>query len=87
VRKGKWDVSLPIMYIHDQSGAQHFSYFDCAILACYTKGRWTFFADGKNLLHTKRFERITVDAEHDYMETVVDKRLPGYIVVGLKKMF
>lgn len=87
VKKGKWDVSLPIIYIHDQSGAQHFSYFDCAILASYTKGRWTFFADGKNLLHTKCFERITVDAEHDYMETVVDKRLPGYIVVGLKKMF
>ena len=87
VKKGKWDVSLPMTYIHDQSGARRFGYFDIGVQASYKKGRWSFFADGKNLLNTKRFERISVSAEKDYSETIVESRLPGYIVIGLKKMF
>ena len=87
VKKNKWDVSLPLTYIHDQSGPQRFGYFDCGVQASYTKGRWSFFVDGKNLLHTRRFNRISVDANNDYTETIVESRLPGYIVVGLKKMF
>ena len=87
VKKGKWDVSLPMTYIHDQSGAQSFGYFDCSVQACYTKGRWSFLLDGKNLFHTKHFERMSVDVDNDYTETIVEKRLPGYIVIGLKKMF
>ena len=66
---------------------QRFGYFDCGVQASYTKGRWSFFVDGKNLLHTRRFNRISVDANNDYTETIVESHLPGYIVVGLKKMF
>ncbi len=87
VKKGKWDVSLPMAYIHDQSGARQFGYFNIGIQACYTRGHWSFFADGENLLNTNRFERITVGANNDYSETIVENRLPGYIVIGLKKMF
>ena len=61
-------------YIHDLSGAQHFSYFNIGVHACYTIGRWSFYVDGKNLLNTKRFERISVGAEKDYSETIVESR-------------
>lgn len=87
VKKGQWDVSLSLTYIHDKSGSQRFGYFDCGVQASYTKGCWSFFVDGKNLLHTRRFERISVDADNDYTETTVESRLPGYIVIGMKKMF
>ena len=87
VKKGKWDISLPMAYIRDLSGARRFGYFDIGILANYTKGCWTFFADGKNLLHTNRFERITVGASNDYSETIVESRLPGYLIIGLKRVF
>ena len=87
VKKDKWDVSLPLTYIHDQSGPQRFGYFDCGVQASYTNGRWSFFVDGKNLLHTRRFNRISVNADNDYTEAIVESRLPGYIVIGMKKMF
>lgn len=87
VRKGRLDVSMPLTFIHDRSGERRYNYFDAGIQASYTAGRWSFSVEGKNLLHTRRFERISVAAENDYMETVVERRLPGYAVVGLKRTF
>ncbi|WP_028911230.1 carboxypeptidase-like regulatory domain-containing protein [Prevotella sp. MA2016] len=86
-KKGKWDVSVPLTYVHDQSGSQKLGHFDCSVQGSYTAGFWSFFVKGDNLLNTRCVQRISIDATSDYMETVVERRLPGYIIVGIKRIF
>lgn len=87
IRKEKFDVSMPLSFIYDKAASLTYRYIDCSFKVSFYAGAWMLFAESQNIFHTGRFNRISVNAENDYTETVTEHRMPGYIIAGAKMMF
>lgn len=87
VKKGKYDVSIPISYIYDRVVKEKYHYVNCSLSASFQTGSWSFSIEGKNIFHPRNFRRVSINTENDYSETVIEYRMPGYIIAGAKLSF
>lgn len=84
LRKGFFELNLPLSYTLDHSGQNEFHNFDMGVSAMFTFKRLTFSVEGKNMLHTRTYRRLRIESQNDYNEIITENRLPGYIIAGMK---
>ena len=86
-RKAHFELSTPLAYIIDHSNHGDFQNFNLGLSAMFSHGCWTFSVEGHNLLHTHTYQRLRIESRNDYNEIITEKRLPGYIIAGVKYIF
>ena len=84
IRKERFELSLPLSYMLDQSGQNEFRNFDMGLTAMFTFKRWALSIEGNNMLHTRNYRRLRIASRNDYNEVVTENRLPGYVIAGIK---
>lgn len=81
-------VKLPVTYIRDESGDATIEYVDLSLTASKKIGQQlSIFAEGRDMLHCGKRERVTSSVYGDTEDTVTETRMPGYVIAGLKWIF
>lgn len=87
VRESSFNISLPLSYIRDHSMGRSLEYFDMGIQALYKCGKLSLSLEGRNLLHTGSFSRMSFDTRNEYVESSSEHRMPGFLIAGVKMNF
>lgn len=86
LKKEKFELNVPLSFVIDHSGQDEFHNFDLGMSAMFNLNRWTFSLEGRNILHTRTYQRLRIESKDDYNEVITEKKIPGYIIAGIKFM-
>jgi hypothetical protein len=83
--KNKFNIELPLRYIHDRNSVDKENYWTFSPNASYNISQhFTLFLEGKNIFHANEFRRLSLDNTNAYIDRITEYRMPGYILLGVK---